>query len=127
MATDEPTPAWMLHDIASECQSPSFIVNYKSRTKIIIIIIVTIVHDIRHWEGMTRESFSACQQVENYLLQRLKYDHPNVKRKALQIIKSVAMHGDVSFARNIARKTEDIKIWTSTYELCLAYYNESLL
>lgn len=89
---EDPTPGWMFHTIAST----------------VINLQLTPICSIE-W---TRD-FSTCQKVEEFLLKKLATDNPHVKRKVLIIIKNVAFQGDNQFALSLARKSEEIKKYTS--------------
>ncbi len=64
---------------------------------------------------MTKESPTTCDNVINWLMNRLNDNSPHVKKKVLIIIKNVAQQGDSEFARMLTKKTEQIKSYASTY------------
>jgi hypothetical protein len=60
--------------------------------------------------NMTKSSPKACEDVVNWLCSKLENSKsPNVKKKCLNIIRSVASYGDTEFARLIVRHSEEIK------------------
>ncbi len=74
---------------------------------------------------MTRESLQICEQVEEFLISRLSVDSPYTKKKVFTIIKSLAQNGDPMFAKNMARKVEELKKYTS-FALLLLIPNDSI-
>jgi hypothetical protein len=72
--------------------------------------------------NMTKSSPKACEDVVNWLCSKLENSKsPNVKKKCLNIIRSVASYGDTEFARLIVRHSEEIKKYASTHSICIMY------
>ena len=66
--------------------------------------------------NMTKTSPKSCEDIVQWLVTRLNSTKsPTVKKKCLNIIRSVATHGDPEFARQIIRQSEEIKKNASTY------------
>ena len=64
--------------------------------------------------NMTKASPSACESVCDWLVSRLiNNKSPHVKKKCLNVIRSVATYGDSEFARLIVRRSEEIKKFAS--------------
>ncbi|CAM9511697.1 unnamed protein product [Chrysoparadoxa australica] len=58
---------------------------------------------------MTLNSYEECQQVLNYLQDRIKRKHHNIKLKCLVVIKHVCLQGRVDFKKDMQRGVEDIR------------------
>jgi hypothetical protein len=62
---------------------------------------------------MTKESPTTCDNIVNWLLNRLNDNNLHTKKKVLIVIKNVAQQGDAEFARTLTKKTENIKSYAS--------------
>mmetsp|Transcript_86167 Transcript_86167/g.157095 ORF Transcript_86167/g.157095 Transcript_86167/m.157095 type:complete len:780 (+) Transcript_86167:79-2418(+) len=58
---------------------------------------------------MTFADVSACQQIADYLLNKLQRDNPHVKLKVLKIIRNVCENGKADFRRAIQKKADVVK------------------
>jgi len=57
----------------------------------------------------TFADINACQQLADYLLNKLQRDNPHVKKKALSIIRHVCDQGKPDFRRAIQKKADIVK------------------
>ena len=58
---------------------------------------------------MTFAAFEVPEQMVEYLVNKLKKDHPYVKQKTLRIIRHVSEHGKVDFRRGMIRNASAVK------------------
>mmetsp|Transcript_8469 Transcript_8469/g.14288 ORF Transcript_8469/g.14288 Transcript_8469/m.14288 type:complete len:742 (+) Transcript_8469:122-2347(+) len=58
---------------------------------------------------ITHASVKDCQNLEEFLLKRLKKDGVHVKLKVLRVIKHCCQHGHATFRREMQRHTAEIK------------------
>ncbi|RHY87133.1 hypothetical protein DYB35_009778 [Aphanomyces astaci] len=58
---------------------------------------------------MTQHSFDTCLKVQEYLIGRLKKNKPNIKYKALQVIKHICREGRQEFRREMQKHVPTVK------------------
>ncbi|KDO18210.1 hypothetical protein SPRG_15389, partial [Saprolegnia parasitica CBS 223.65] len=58
---------------------------------------------------MTNHSYETCMKVQEYLIGRLKKKQPNIKYKALQVIKQVCREGRGEFRRDMQKHVPLVK------------------
>eukprot|EP01083_Nonionella_stella_P158423 515702_1 len=70
-------------------------------------------YSFRELSNATLSSISECEDIENFLIKRLKKDNPIVKLKCLRIIKYICEHGRDTFKINMQSKIGCLRSCTS--------------